>query len=296
MLALSVAACDETPYREVAIDLEAARATADAGTVPRARTLRIAVAEMESPRDIYVDYVHLFGEVARRLGLRAELIQRRTYAEVNDLLDAGTIDAALLCTGGYLELAHRSPRSIELVAVPVVDGRDTYQALLIVPAASTADDLADLKGKRFAFTDELSLTGRAWVLQGLRRMGVRADGYFASEVYTHGHDRSINAVARGIVDGASVHGIVWEHARARDRTLDERVRVIDRSEPFGITPFVVSTRGLPPEQRARLTEVLLALDRDAEGLALLRGARIDRFEAPPAGHYDSAKKAVEGAR
>ncbi len=293
---LALWGCERTPFREVSVSFQAppvAQATA-APTSPTGPRLRVSVAGMESPSGTYAGYSRLFGALAQRLGAEADFVQRRTYAEVNQLLIKGELDAALLCTGGYLDLVRQAPDAVELVGVPRINGADTYQSLIIVPAGSPAQSLRHLEGTRFAFTDELSLTGRAWVLHELRTMGRSAEDFFSLTVFTRSHDRSVEAVLRGVADGAAVHSIVFQHLQEKDPTLLHKVRVIQRSPEFGMTPVVVSKR-LAPEARARLREVLLGLSTDPEGPSLLSPLQIDRFTAPTPGLFDSAYDVVHAA-
>ncbi len=295
LLAIVVAVgCDSAHHREVEVSLAPVPATAVEGsaTVP-ARPLRISVAAVESPRDTYGTYTRLLSGVGERLGVPVEFVQRRTYREVNDLLAVGQLDAAILCTGGYLDLQRRIPGTVEVLAVPVVGGESTYRSLLIVPAASGVKSLSELAGKRFAFTDELSLTGRTWVVRRIEEMGRDPKRFFGGTTYTQSHDRSIAGVAAGIVDGAAVHSLVLEHMTARDPSLATRLRVIERSPAFGMMPVVASTR-LDAGTRARLREVLIGIERDPAAQDALRELRIERFAIPPPGLYDSALR-VQGA-
>jgi phosphonate transport system substrate-binding protein len=295
-LAALALACDATPFRVADVDIApASNGGADEGALRPKRTLRFSVAAIESPRDTFAAYSRLFERLGNRLGMEIEFVQRRTYREVNDLLAAGRLDVALVCTGGYMDLRRRAPGAAELLAVPVVGGETTYESLVVVPAASPVTRVAELEGGRFAFTDELSFTGRAYVHRHLRDLGLDPDRFFGSVTYTHGHDRSVAAVARRIVDGASVHSHVFANMLARDPQLANRVRVIHRSPPFGIEPVVVSTR-LDPEERQRLRRVLIDLSRDPEGAAALATLRIEGFVEPSPGLYDSAALVVDGHR
>jgi phosphonate transport system substrate-binding protein len=296
-LACAAVACDTRAFREVEVSLApAAQAAHDPAALGPARTLRFSVAAVESPRDTYAAYARLFERIGEQLGLHVEFVQRRTYREVNDLLATGQLDAALVCTGGYLELRRRSPNAIEVVAVPVVDGSPTYQAIVIVPASSPARSLADLAGKRFAFTDELSFSGHAYVIRKLRDAGQDPRRFFGFTLFTQNHDRSIRAVATGLVDGAAVHGHVLRHLLADDPELARRIRVLHRSPRFGAMPVVVST-GLDPATRSRLREILLAIADDPDGAAALAVLGIDRFDAPPSLRlYEDAEQVMEALR
>lgn len=295
LAAALAAACKPTPFREVAVDLSGPAPRPAAGDGGGAPVLRFSVAAMESPRDTYATYSRLFERMGARLGVQIDFVQRRTYKEVNDLLASGQLDAALVCTGGYLDLTRRSPGAVEALVVPVVQGRSTYRSLVIVRADSPVTELRQLAGKRFAFTDELSFSGRAWVVDALGAQGLSPETFFTSTLYTHSHDRSIEAVAKGLVDAASVHSLIYEHLVRNDATLRERTRVILSSPEFGLMPLVASTR-LEPEQRARLRNVLVGLSEDDEGGAALRILEIDRFAPPPPGLFDSAARVLEARR
>ncbi|MHB8875095.1 MAG: PhnD/SsuA/transferrin family substrate-binding protein [Myxococcaceae bacterium] len=285
-------ACDCSSYREVSIDLDQANQAA-AGKAPGwPKVLRVSVASMESPRDTYSDYAHLFGELARRLDVELSFVQRRTYGDVNGLLAEGRLDVALICSGGYVAIERSSPGAVEVVAVPVVNGLSTYNSLILVPAGSPAASLSDLAGKRFALADELSLTGRGYLEHLLKSTGRDPSRFFGPMMSTGAHDRSIIAVARGMVDGAAVHSIVYEHQLARDPTLSSRSRVIHRSPPFGMPPLVASTR-LSAAFRARLREVLLTFGDDPAGAQCLSAVHIERFVEAPFGLFDSARQALE---
>lgn len=296
--ALLLCGCEQNPFREVHVDIQPspveALPKARAAATPTKR-FRVSVAGMESPSGTWAAYSRVFGEVAHRLGgMEIEFVQRRTYAEVNELLMKGELDAALLCTGGYLELQRRDPGAVEVIAVPIINDSDAYQSLIIVPTSSQAQSLQQLEGGRFAFTDELSLTGRAWVVHELRKRGRTPADFFGATSFTRSHDRSVSAVARGVVDGASVHSIVFQHLLEKDPALLEKVRIIQRSPEFGMTPVVASQR-LSRGTRAGLREVLLGLSEDPEGAELLRPLRINRFAVALPGLFDSAYDVVQPA-
>ena len=289
-------ACTQVPYPEVEVDLAPPRTPpAAVRTPPGQQPLRVSVATILSPQDTFSSYSRLFDLLGRRLGVPVQFVQRRTYSEVDDLLAAGKVDAALVCTGGYLDLLRRAPGTVAVLAVPVVAGRSTYHSLVIVPAGTGATTLADLAGKRFAFTDELSFSGHIYPTRLLQDQGHDPSRFFASTTFTRSHDRSIDAVSRSLVDGAAVDSLVYEALAARDPALRERTRVIHQSPAYGIMPFVVSTQ-VPPAVRDRLRDDLLRLHLDPEAAPLLRDVHIDRFASPEPGLYDAAAAVMGIAR
>jgi phosphonate transport system substrate-binding protein len=293
ILAPLLLACPSTPYPEQKVDLMLGGAPAVAEPARRAATLRFSVAAMLSPQGSLAAYSHLFELMAERTGYQVEFVQRKTYREVNDLLLGGLVDAALVCTGGYLELERSAPRKIDLLAVPVVGGVTTYHSYVLVPAASRASSLADLAGKRFAFTDELSLTGRAYVIHWLRSHRADPSTFFGSVQLTRSHDRSVEAVAKGLVDGACVDSLIFDEMVKARPELGKAVRRIDVSPPFGAPPVVAATT-VPADRRAAIRDVLLGLANDAEGRKALAAIGFDGFAAVAPSHYDGART-VAGA-
>ncbi|HSN92721.1 MAG TPA: PhnD/SsuA/transferrin family substrate-binding protein [Anaeromyxobacteraceae bacterium] len=282
--------CEATPYEEVRVDFRVPPPAVEwSAAPPTGRALRLSVAAMQSPVDTFSDYSRFLERMGTLLGERVRFVQRRTYAEVNDLLLSGQLDAALLCTGGFLDLEARNPGAVEVLAVPVIDGRTTYRSLVLVPEASRTRSLWNLAGMRFAFTDELSLSGHLYVARLLADSGREPGRFFASTVFTRSHDRSVDAVARGVVDGAAVDSLVFDALAARDPSLRSRVRVVHRSPPYGVMPVVASTT-LPAETRARLRAVLLGLHQDPEAAEALRAVHIERFVPPEPGLYDEAAR------
>lgn len=286
--------CSSSPYPEIPVDLASSRAVPTTAQRPRAGVLRFSVAAMQSPQDTHAAYSRLFEALEPRLGIAIELVQRRTYQEVNDLLATGQLDAALVCTGGYMDLERRSPGAVEVVAVPVVHGRSTYHSYVVVPASSPAGGLGDLRGKRFAFTDELSLSGYGYPTQLLRKIGADPAAFFGSVTFTHSHDRSIDAVAKGLVDGAAVDSMIYEAVVRSSPGIRAATRVIHRSPPYGVAPVVVSAR-VPPERRAAIRAALLRLHEDPETRAALERVGFDRFATPEPELY-AAAAALLGVR
>jgi phosphonate transport system substrate-binding protein len=283
----TVLGCPSSPYPEVAVDLSSSRAAPTSAQKPRAGVLRFSVAAMQSPQGTFAAYSRLFERLGLKLEVEIELVQRRTYQEVNELLASGQLDAALVCTGGYVDLERRSPGAVEIVAVPVVHGRTTYQSYIIVPAASSARELSDLGGKRFAFTDDLSLSGFGYPTHLLRKMGADAGAFFGSVTFTHSHDRSIDAVAKAVVDGAAVDSLVYDALVQSSPEIGAATRVIHRSPPYAVAPVVVSTR-IDPHRRAAIRDALLQLHQDPEARAALGRVGFDRFSAPEPEQYAGA--------
>ncbi len=246
--------------------------------------LTISVGSMITPEDGYIYYHRLLGYIEKRLGRRIRALYSNSYAEVNNLLQTGEVDAAFVCGGPYVE--GREKFGLELLAAPRVNGQAVYHSYLIVPAASSASSYEDLRGKTFAFSDPHSNSGMIAPSHVLAQMGETPDSFFKSYLFTYAHDRSIHAVADRMVDGAAVDSLIWEYLVLTDPSLRQKTKVIAKSPPFGIPPVVASPH-LDPDTREKLKKILLEVHRQEEGREILRGMNIERFIETDDARYDS---------
>lgn len=249
--------------------------------------LRVAVAAMISPRETFGYYRQLLDYIGRHTQREVQFIQRKTYAEINELLGRGQIDLAFICSGPYA--ADRQKYGFQLLVSPQVQGRHFYRSYLIVNRDSSYQRLADLKGHIFAFTDPDSNSGKLVPTYWLAENQARPKTFFSRTIYTYSHDNSILAVSRKLVDGAAVDGLIWEYYHRRKPGFTARTRVIRRSEPYGMPPIVVS-KYLAPQLKAKIGQLFLNMHRDVEGQKILRRLMIERFVTPRDAWYDSIRK------
>ncbi len=242
------------------------------GPTPEPDILRVAVGAMISPEATYGSYAGLVTLVAQRVGRRPELVQRRTYEEINRMLLNGEVDIAFMCTGAYVSIRDR----VRFLAAPVIDGSASYRSYVVV-RTNGPTTLEGLRGRRFAFTDPLSNTGRLYPIYLLRTLfdsGPRE--FFSGWLYTGGHDESLRVLLEETVDAAAMDGAVFDaHMRAHSSDV-ARVAVIHRSPPFGSPPFVARldlNRALSDAVR----DTLLRMHTEPASRALLEGIGIQRF-------------------
>jgi len=261
-----------------------ARPGASASATP---PLRVAVAAMISPKETFDLYRQLLAYLGRKLDTDLEFVQRKTYAEIDELLKKGEIDLAFICSGPYV--ADRNKFGFEALAVPEIHGSHFYRSYLIVNKESLIHRLEELKGHTFAFTDPDSNTGRLVPTYWLAEMHEQPETFFSRIVYTYSHDNSIMAVARNLVDGATVDGLIWEFYQQKNPTFTSKTRIIKKSEPFGIPPLVAS-KNLSVKSKERIQQILFSMHQDPEGKKILAELMIDRFIAPQEEWYDNLRQ------
>ena len=250
-------------------------------------TIKIAVAAIISPKETFQSYRDLLDFISEQLGQPIQLVQRKTYQEVNDLIKENQIDAAFVCTGAYV--TGHDNFGMELLVAPVVNGATVYHSYIIVNRDSALNELADLQNKVFAFTDPLSNTGKAAPTDMLARIGKEPESFFAKTIFTYSHDNSIKAVANNVVDGAAVDSLVWEYLNQNTPAETSRTRIIAKSDPYGIPPVVIP-KGIDPSLKKKLLEIFLNIHKDPVGEKILRQIMIERFIEVDDSIYDSVRK------
>lgn len=245
--------------------------------------LRVAVGAMISPKETFDYYRQILDYIGNHLGKEVVLIQRKTYAEVNDLFARGRIDIGFICSGPYA--AGKEKYGFELLATPEVQGSHFYQAYLIGGKDSSYHSLADLRGSVFAFTDPSSNTGKLVPLYWLAGLGEQPESFFQSVVYTYSHDNSILAVSKGLVDAASVDGLIWEYYNQKNPAFTSKTRIIKKSRSYGIPPIVASNQ-LDRDSKQEIQALLLSMHRDPDGRRILQELMIDSFVEADDNWYD----------
>ncbi|MCZ7398099.1 MAG: PhnD/SsuA/transferrin family substrate-binding protein [Candidatus Methanoperedens sp.] len=257
-------------------------------------SLKVAFASGVSPKESYVYYEELTGYVSRKLGGPIKIVQRRSSKEVNDLIKNKQIDFSFVDSGAYI--AGNEEFGMKLLVAPKINGRTTYNSYIIVPKNSTYNNITDLRGKKFAFSDLLSNSGKLYPTYRLSLINETPDSFFGFDekgrsnyFYTYSQDYSIIAVAGELADGAAVSSLVYEYMKNTKPDIVSNTRVIEISPPFGIPPVVVS-KNIDPFLEERLKDIFLKMDKDEEGKMILSKIMIDKFVNINDNAYDSIRE------
>ncbi len=286
---VSLSGCEKGEDQAPFISLERTEPAASPPARKRPEILKIAGAPMISAVEGYDYYQEMLQYMSANLHRGIHLVQRKTYHEINELLRSGDVDGGFVCSGAFIKDAEES--GIEIVVVPHAGGKPYYRSYLIAGAHAPWEKLQDLRGRSFAFTDPLSLSGRFYILYRLKELDEDPDRFFSKTVYSGSHDNSIRGVASGEVDAASVDSLIYDYMRLRGAPAIAETRILERSEPLGIPPFVVSPH-LEDDIRQGLQKVLLEMNRNPEGKKILGNLGLDGFYLPPPDLYDGVRRIV----
>ena len=276
---------DQPPVKVSLSDVDDATQTIQKEST--APALRIAIAAVISPKETFVLYKDLLDYISDKLEMPVQLIQRETYEEVNNLVKDNELDLAFVCSGAYVD--GHDQFGMELLVAPVAYGEAVYHGYIIVPVNSKINSIEDLRGKRFAFTDPMSNTGKLSPTYILAQKNEDIESFFSDYIFTYNHDKSIEMVAHALVDGASIDGLIWEYMNSQDPTLTAQTKIINKSGPYGIPPIVIPSE-LDPQLKKTLRDIFLNIHNDEEGMNILTKLQIDKFVVLDDQRYDSIRK------
>ncbi|KJS88219.1 MAG: hypothetical protein JM58_01725 [Peptococcaceae bacterium BICA1-8] len=255
-------------------------------TKSEGKELRVAIASINSPKNTIIYYNDLLKYIEKDIGIPVKVIQKKTYQEVNDLIEKGEVDLAFICTYAYT-LGNKE-FGLEPFIVPQVNGKVTYQSYIIVAVDSNYYEFADLNKKKVAFTDPLSNSGYLYPTYVLKQEGKTPELYFKDYIFTYSHDNSIKAVREKVVDGAAVDGLVFDYIAVKQPSLLEDIRIINKSPEFGIPPIVVSS-SMNKELKEKIRNILLNMHLTQEGKKILDYLYIEKFLDQDDEKYNSAR-------
>lgn len=193
-----------------------------------AEPIKIGVAAMISPKETVRYYKQLIDYVGTKLGSPVEMVQKENYDEMDGMLERGDVSIAFLCSGPYVK--DKAKFGAELLVAPQSYGQPFYYAYIIAHKDSPITDMAGLKGKKFAFTDPKSNTGKIVpeYMVG-KEFNLKPEQFFSEIVYTRSHDKSVEAVAKKLVDGASIDSLIYDYAAKKNPQYTSQTKIIRKS-------------------------------------------------------------------
>ena len=242
---------------------------------------------MITPVDAVRYYQEIIDYIGEQIRQPVQMVHRRTYDEMDKMLENGEVKVAFICSAPYVK--NREKFGVELLVAPSVNGKATYHSYIIVHKDSPFQSFPELKGKFFAFTDPKSNTGKLYPTYLLKTMGFTPEKFFKKVMYSYSHNKSVELVAKKVVDGAAVESIVYEYMVKKGSPYVKQTKIIKRSPPYG-TPPVVVTKDIAPNIKKKIREVLLNMNKTEKGRAILDAMMIDGFVQISDNAYDSIRE------
>lgn len=171
---------------------------------------------------------------------------------------AGAVDLVWACGCLTASMLDRGELNHEIVGAPVFSGSHTaaYTSVVIAKRNGPTELDTTALGLTLAVNEPDSWSGHHGLRAHLAASGI--SGWFAHEVVTGSHRASVEAVAAGRCDMASIDVTVWNHLAAHDPALVSDVAVVAETDPWPSPPFSVR-RALDEPTRSDLQSALLSV-------------------------------------
>lgn len=244
--------------------------------------LRIGISSIVSAETNLKMYNGLADYIKKKLNIDTTIIYKKNYKEMNELIYKNEVDISFICTGAYVSLTG----DYEILVVPKVEGQIYYRSLILANKNSNINEIKDLKGKIFAFTDPLSNTGYIYPIYHFLKNNILDRSYFKKVYYTNSHDKSIFLVNKGVVDAAAVDNMIYEYIKKNNPKDVENIKIIHISEEFPNPPIIIN----PAYKKDKLEEVFLKMHLDPEGKKILENLHIDMFVKISKTEYEKIRK------
>ena len=221
-------------------------------------------------------YGPLMDYLRKKTGIRYELKVLPRYGNIINNFKFLGLDGAFFGSFTYAIAHHRM--GLRVLARPEdLKGASTYRGLLFVRSDSGIRSVKEMKGKRLVCVDKATTAGYLLPMAYFYEHGVANPQKYLKEIYFAGtHETAIEDVLGRKADIGAAKNTIF------DRMADREVKIRQSLKIIAVSPEVpensLAVRGdLEDELVRRIKDVLLAMDQDPEGKAVLMDFGARRF-------------------
>ncbi|WP_159916218.1 putative selenate ABC transporter substrate-binding protein [Pantoea sp. 18069] len=254
--------------------------------------LRVSAIPDEAPTELQRKFAPLGKYLEAQTGMKVVFTPVTDYAAVVESLATRKLDLAWL--GGFTFVQARIRTNG--TAIPIVqreeDARFTSKFITANPQVK---ELADLKGKSFAFGAPSSTSGSLMPRFFLQQAGLNPEKDFRNVAFSGAHDATVAFVAAGRAEAGVLNASVWDKLVEEKKVDTSKVRVFATTPPYFDYNWTV--RGdLDPALVKKLTQAFLQLDpAKPEHKAILDLQRAAKFIPTEARNYVGIEDAAKSA-
>jgi phosphonate transport system substrate-binding protein len=237
-------------------------------------------------------YEPLADYVSKRIGADIKLKVLTRYGNIIDNFVSAGLDGAFFGSFSYT-LAH-AKLEVEPIARPEkADGTSTYYGLIMVRKDGGIKTAKDMKGKIFAFVDRATTAGYLLPLAYFKENGIDDYEKFLGENYFAGtHEAAIYDLLNKKADICAAKNTVFTRLAARDKRLTTELLLLARSPDVPENGLAIR-KDFNAAIKSELKKTLLNMDKDPEGVNVLKRFGAKRFIETTNDDYDSVYKYVE---
>ena len=236
-------------------------------------------------------YEPLADYLSQKIGANIRLKVLIRYGNIIDNFVSAGLDGAFFGSFTYV-LAH-AKLGVEPLARPeTVEGVSTYYGMILVRKDGGIKTAKDMKGKVFAFVDRATTAGYLLPLAYFEENGIADYHKFLGETYFAGtHEAAIYDVLNKRADICAAKNTVFDRLAAKDKRLTAELLVLARSPDVPENGLAIR-KDLGGMLANELKESLLSMDRDPEGVEVLKKFGARKFIETTNDDYASVYKYV----
>jgi len=252
---------------------------------PAAAELTLGVHPFKPPSKLVAAFSPLTDYLGARLGEPVTLRIAKDYQSHIDAVGRGELDLAYLGPVAYVELREQYGK-FPLLARQQIGKSPVFHGKIFVRQESPIRKLSDLAGKRFGFGEPHSTMSHLLPRYTLWQAGIPVER-LAAYKFVGDHVNVVLGVLSGDFDAGAVKEDVYYEYQGRG------LREIATTPAVSDHVFVAG-RQVPAERVKQVRDLLLQLDRDPRGTAILRSLTPGVTALVPVrdGDYDSLRRVL----
>ncbi len=152
------------------------------------------------------------------------------YQTAIDALVKGEVDFTRFGPASYVTAKSHND-GIEIIAMETKKGRKSFKGIIAVAETSSISDIAELRGRSFAFGDSLSTIGRYLAQKELLEAGIHGND-LSDYAFLGRHDRVGAAVGKGDFDAGALKSSTFKKLRAAGVPIRELLSFDNVTKPW----------------------------------------------------------------
>jgi phosphonate transport system substrate-binding protein len=241
--------------------------------------LRIALLPDENAATIIQNAQPLKAYLEGVLKKPVEIIVTTDYSSMIEAMRFGRIEVGYFGPFSYVLAKSKAPE-IEPFGVGVEKGKPNYQSILIATADGPVKEIADIKGKPFAFGDRASTSSHLAPRAHLAKKGLIGDADY-KVVHLGQHDAVARAVAAGQVPAGALSEAIYRVLVETKKVDPAKLRQLALSDPIPNYPLTMQGF-LKPELKDAIRKAFL----DLKDPVILKLFRVEAIAAATDKDYD----------
>ena len=222
-------------------------------------------------------YKPLLKYISGKIDVPVRMKIYESYFKVIEALRDGSVDMAFVGSLNYV-IANSLAKTEVLARPEWVGGGSTYSGLIFTrKGSSLTTDPSTWKGKKMALVHEFTTAGDLFQRYYMAERGfLKPEKLLKTMDYEGSHDAAIMMVLKGEADIGGAKDLVFKRLARENREIRENMVILAESDRVPSNGLVVSSV-IDEETKKKLKDVLLAMDKDAEGRSVLAEFRAKRF-------------------